>query len=345
MPPSSRTGYERFEFLSTLPPTRRQGQLALATILISTLIFLIAVPFAKMPLGKVWAFIPAYQAALIVNDLITAVLLFGQYAILRSRSLQALASGYLFTALMASVHALSFPGLFADSGLLSAGPQTTAWLYMFWHGGFPLLVVAYVLLANRSESISPSGHAGGSILASIAATVLAVCAFTLIATVGQQYLPPIMRGNHYTPLMIGVVSSVWGLSLLALFSVAKRRTRTVLDLWLAVVLFAWLCDIALAAVLNGGRFDLGFYAGRLYGLLAASFVLLVLLLENGMLYARLVDTATELDSAKQTAEEATRGRSPSWLGPRRCPLPPSPTGILQRLAGHHGPLSSGGRRR
>ena len=37
-----------------------------------------------------------------------------------------------------------------------------------------------------------------------------------------------------------------------------------------VVLFAWLLDIALSAVLNAGRFDVGFYAGRIYGLLAAN---------------------------------------------------------------------------
>src|SRR5437879_11578452 len=51
-----------------------------------------------------------------------------------------------------------------------------------------------------------------------------------------------------------------------------------------VFLCAWLFDIALAAVLNAGRFDLGFYAGRIYGFLAASFVLMVLLVENGKLY-------------------------------------------------------------
>ena len=39
-----------------------------------------------------------------------------------------------------------------------------------------------------------------------------------------------------------------------------------------------------------GRFDLGFYAGRIYGLLAASFVLLVPLLETGALYARLAQS-------------------------------------------------------
>ena len=50
---------------------------------------------------------------------------------------------------------------------------------------------------------------------------------------------------------------------------------------------AWLFDIALSAVLNAGRFDLGFYAGRLYGLMAATLVLLVLLIETGAVYARL----------------------------------------------------------
>ena len=87
--------------------------------------------------------------------------------------------------------------------------------------------------------------------------------------------------------MIFVVSVVWALSAAALLALWLRRPHTVLDLWLMVVMCAWLCDIALSAVLNGGRFDLGFYAGRVYGLLAATFVLLVLLVETGVLYAQL----------------------------------------------------------
>jgi signal transduction histidine kinase len=54
-----------------------------------------------------------------------------------------------------------------------------------------------------------------------------------------------------------------------------------------VVMCVWIFDIALASVLNHGRYDLGWYAGRIYGLLAGSFVLVVLLLENGELYAAL----------------------------------------------------------
>jgi signal transduction histidine kinase len=87
--------------------------------------------------------------------------------------------------------------------------------------------------------------------------------------------------------MIGVVSGVWLLSLLALVVLWRRGPPTVLDVWLMVVVCVWLFDIALSAVINAARFDLGFYAGRLYGLLAAALVLLVLLIESSMLYARL----------------------------------------------------------
>ena len=72
-----------------------------------------------------------------------------------------------------------------------------------------------------------------------------------------------------------------------------------------VVMCAWLFDVALSAMLNAGRFDLGFYAGRLYGLLAASFVLAVLLLENGLLHARLAAAHAEERSRAADLQQAT----------------------------------------
>jgi signal transduction histidine kinase len=256
-------------------------------VLVSTLIFLGALPFAKLQLPQVWAFIPIYESALVINDLITAVLLFGQFGFLRSRALLVLSGGYLFTAFIAAAHAMTFPGLFTPTGLLGAGPQSTAWLYMFWHGGFPLFVIAYALL--RDEAGEVDRRRGRMAVLSSAMAVLALaCAFTLLATAGQSFLPSIMQGSHYTTAMSIVVSSVWAASLVALIVLWRKRPHTVLDVWLMVVMCAWLFDIALSAVFNAGRFDLGFYAGRIYGLLAASFVLLVLLIENGMLYGRLV---------------------------------------------------------
>ena len=50
---------------------------------------------------------------------------------------------------------------------------------------------------------------------------------------------------------------------------------------------AWLFDVALSAVFNVARFDLGFYVGRIYGLCAAGFVLAVLLVDNVGLQAQI----------------------------------------------------------
>lgn len=275
-------------FLSTLPARPIDRRLALAAVGVSTLLFAAAAPFAKVLLPEIWAFIPFYQSALTVNDLITAALLFAQYGILRSRALLLLGAGYLFTAIMAFVHALTFPGLFAPGGLLGAGPQTTAWLYMFWHGVFPLAVIGYALLKSmRAEPRQPADGATASIVLAILAAGAAALAVSLLPTAGHELLPPIMRGNNYTPAMFGVVTAVWALSVAALAVLWLRKPHSVLDLWLMVVMCAWIFDIALAAVLNAGRFDLGFYAGRIYGLLAATFVLVVLLLETGLLYAQL----------------------------------------------------------
>src|SRR6185369_1119940 len=83
-------------------------------------------------------------------------------------------------------------------------------------------------------------------------------------------------------------SAIWTLSLVAVAVLWRHRPHSVLDLWLTVALVAWSFDVALSALLNAGRYDLGFYAGRIYGLLASSAVLYELLLENGKLYARLV---------------------------------------------------------
>jgi diguanylate cyclase (GGDEF)-like protein len=294
---------QRSVFLSTLPASSRERGIAIAVMAVSSLIFLAAAPYAAVPLTPVPAFIPIYESALVINDLLTAVFLFGQVYISRSRALLLLACGYRFTAAMAVPHALTFPGLFTPTGLLGAGPQSTAWLYMFWHAGFPLLVIAYALgREDPQHHIRPRRGAGPAILASVAAVALAAYGLTLLATAGHDLLPVIMHGNNTTPTLIIVVGVVWALSLLALPILARRRPHSVLDLWLIVVMVAWLFDIALSAVLNAGRFDLGFYAGRIYGLMATSFVLVVLLLENSRLYVRLIE-AHEGERKKAAALE------------------------------------------
>jgi Membrane-associated sensor, integral membrane domain len=85
-------------FLSTMSPGTGQRRVALIVVLVATALFLVGLPFARMQLPIFWPFIPIYESWLIIIDSITAVLLFSQFAILRSRALLVLGCGYLFTA-------------------------------------------------------------------------------------------------------------------------------------------------------------------------------------------------------------------------------------------------------
>jgi Membrane-associated sensor, integral membrane domain len=115
--------------LATASPTVRQYQLALAVLAILLAVFGLTIPFAGTTLPELDAFIPTLEAIIFLCDLITAVLLFGQFSMLRWRALLVLASGYLFSGLIVLPHVLTFPGAFSPTGLLGAGLQSAAFLY------------------------------------------------------------------------------------------------------------------------------------------------------------------------------------------------------------------------
>jgi signal transduction histidine kinase len=303
LPAQAATEDNRDVLISMAPARPQDRRLAIGVVAMLTLAFLALIPFARTPWTRIDAFIPAYEAALAITDILTAVLLFAQFSIVRSRALLVLACGYVFTALTTVPHVLSFPGAFAPTGLFGAGTQTTAWLYMFWHSGFPLVVVAYALLKNghRRETLHPA--------IAVAATIGIVAVLAGIAYVGGNDLPPIVQGTHYTTIGSTFLASVWLLSVVALVTLWRRRPHALLDIWLMVVLCAWVYDIALSAVFNAGRFDFGFYAGRFYGLMAASFVLIVLLAETTWLYGRLAASRVRLRDYAKTLESRVRERT------------------------------------
>jgi signal transduction histidine kinase len=295
---------KRGGFLSTVPAGPGEVRIAILVLAISVVVFIAAAPFAKVQLPAVAAFLPAYQSALIITDIVTALLIFGQFAILRSTSLLVLACGYLFSALMATIHVLSFPGLFAEGGLISGGGQTTAWIYFLWHGGFPLFVVGYALLERRAAETS-AGSPAGAITWSIAAVFAVTGLLVLLTTAGHDALPQIMRGDLDNSTKVYVATATWLVGIAALAVLWRRKQRTVLDVWLMVVMAVWAFDVALASVLNHGRFDVGWYAGRIYGLAAMSFILMVLLVEHSVLYARLIAAREGELREYRRAEEKT----------------------------------------
>ena len=297
-------------FLSTAAAGPGDRRLAWIVVALSTLGFVAALPFAQIGLPEISAFIPAYEAALILISGITAVMLFGQFRGSRSPALLVLAAGYLYDLLLIVPHALSFPDAFAPGGLLGGG-QTTPWLFCFWHGGFPLFVIGYACLSTRENrrERADDGVDAALVGLTIVGTVALAAGLTALALNHETLLPALMAGNTHTAALTVTVTVTWLLGVAAILVVWRRRRHSVLDLWLMVMLCAWVFDIALSAIFNHQRFDLGFYAGRAYGLLAASFVLGVLLVETGGLHSRLAAAKALVDDYAHGLEERVRERT------------------------------------
>jgi signal transduction histidine kinase len=273
---------------ATKPPTLKQSRLAFAVVIVLVVAFVILTPFTAIPLPRVNAFLPSLAGIIFVNDLITSALLFAQFSVSRSWALLALANGFLFTSLIVVPHALTFPGAFSPTGLLGAGLQSTPWLFSFWHTGFPVALLAYVLLKDQDISkhatwISPRAAIG----LSAAITISLVCGLTLLATVGVNFLPRLLLDDLKLDPLVRYVN----VGILLIFVVALgllwTRRRSVLDLWLLVVACGWLPEVVLPAFFIMARFSFGFYTGRMYSLVTSTIVLLILLTETTRLYFRL----------------------------------------------------------
>src|ERR1700737_1419164 len=278
---------EQHFILSSLSPSRAQNRLALVLVLALLVAFLITDgALSTLQLGRIHAFIPAYATAMFVNDSITAVLLFAQFSILRSRALLAIASGYLFTAFMLIPWTLTFPGIFTSGGRVGARrEQNSPWLYILWAAGFPMFVIAYALLKDADPAKRVwQGSAGAAILLSVATTAAVVWAATFLFTAGDALLPRIsLDPVRFSTLWLYYAGCLALLSVLALIVLWIRR-RSVLDLWLMVVMCAYVVEICLIAFPIPVRFSVGWYAGRVCGFLSGSLLLFVLLYEITTLY-------------------------------------------------------------
>jgi len=142
-------------------------------------------------------------------------------------------------------------------------------------------------------------------------------ALLALATSGQALLPAIMDGNRYTPAMQGVVGSVWLFSLVALAVLWRQHQRSVLDLWLIVVMCVWLFDMGLSAAFNASRYDVGWYGGRIYGLVAASWLLIVLLGKMSKQQAELAALSAQLSLANKALEQQSLHDGLTELANRR----------------------------
>jgi signal transduction histidine kinase len=296
------------QVLANIPPGLGQRRMARAFLLALVVILLCTWPFAAIKLPEIDAFVPTLAAGLFVSDCVTAALLFAQFSILRRWALLAIASGYLFNGLIVVAHALAFPGAFTPTGVLGSGLQSAVWLYWSWHMGLPLAIIAYVLFKDR-DALADARFTRLDITLSVVGVVILVVGLFWFVTQYEHLLPVTFVDVHPLSLFRRVVG---GLVVLAVGGIALwllwQRQRSLLDYWLVVALCALLLEVALASVLSSGRYNLAWYAGRLYQLVTATVVMVVLLAETTRLYAGVARSNTELRRERMMLQRAVEAQ-------------------------------------
>ncbi len=273
-------------WLLSLPPTSRQTRWVVTIAVCQLAALALLAPFATIWVGPITGFIPAFEGVVFVTDLVTSVLLFSQFAAHRLSALLVLACGYLLSALMIIPHALTFPGAFSPTGLLGAGPRTTAWLYWFWHFPFAVALLGYALMRDDKSKPNPARRSSFAVIVPSVALVLAlVCGLALLATAGSDRLPPLFVTGVGGTLTNDLISATAVLVCVSALAVLSLRRRSVLDQWLMIVALAAILEIGIAVWLAPQRFNLAFYAGRLFSLLTSTIVMAVLMVETMRLYA------------------------------------------------------------
>jgi signal transduction histidine kinase len=291
---------EHVLLLSTAPPSKRQKLFAAGVVALLLVAMLLVAPFARNELEGTETLVPAYAAAAFTIELITAALLLSLFAIQRSPAILVLAMAYLFSGFLAVPWALSFPGVLVQLGFSDAGQQTTATIAAIRRIGCPLFLLTYAMLRG-SRKVRPGRLVPGLIVGCIASVAAAVVGVTWIIFENQDLLPRFMLDStRITGLWLyvpGVALVLYALLVVLLGPFG----RSVLDIWLTVVISALAIDLLLLSFISAGlRLSVGWWAGRLYSLTAASVVLLVLLAEAASLASRLARSI----AAERRAHEA-----------------------------------------
>ena len=285
--------------LATSPATPWHRRLAFAVIIVTLVAYGAVAPFARVLLPRIDSFIPTVMGIAFVADLVTAVLLFGHFSATGTRALLVLASGYLFSSLIAIPYILTFPGAFAPTGLLGAGSQSAAWLSVSSRFGPAAAAVGYALLiSGKNTKGSIESPPRPAIFWSVAIVVIVVCALTSVFTAGNDLMPRLLGSGTVLPLghsANGIIALTGVLALLLLWS----RGKSVLDLWLMVAVCALIMETSLVALLVQSRFSVGFYATRLITLIVSKVVLFMLLSETVRLQAGLTSANRNLQRERE----------------------------------------------
>lgn len=275
--------------------THQQTAVVGVAALLILLVFAIAAPRASEPLRAVGPFMPMCALTVFTTAVIAAFLLAAQFAATRQPVLAAIGGAYAFSALAVALQLLTFPGMFASTGLFGAGRETSVWMWVFWHAGFPLLVSLAALIRAMFGQVPVSAADVRPWTWMLIGGPIALCAgLSLLALYGNMppAFDPLVQDQAFLHSPAALVT--WSLNVAALVVVVlSGRLRILLDQWLLIAMLACLVDTTLN-FMSTARFSVGWYVARIFSMLAPGAVLGLLVWEVCLLYRRLFEAHTSL---------------------------------------------------
>jgi signal transduction histidine kinase len=224
-------------------------------------------------------FVGAYGTAVAICDLLTATLLFSQFSQIRTANLLILSCGYLFTAIIVMIHLSSFPGAFTTEYILGGDPDTTPWLWNFWHSVFPITVLLSAVVR------CPVGtNPQRAVAVAVILTGGAIVATTVFSARYNNALPQMINDRAFTPFYLSVVyPMITALCIAALAALLfRRKEHPVLTLYLTLATLAFFLDVV-NNWHSGARYAVGWYLGRANGFVASVLLCIVFVVENAAL--------------------------------------------------------------
>ena len=237
-----------------------------------------ALPFARHSFGPVAGFVALHGGAVLMGLAITAMILFGQFALARKPSTLALACGTLFCAIVYVPYVLTFPGV-GGAIIPTDLHSTSGYLWLVWHTALPASFLMYAYLARHDGSRRVD--AAGATAAIVGSFVGAYAVVHLVFAF-QDVLPSLNDRGVYRLPIYAALAIAGALSATALAMLLRRREPSVVESWLLVPAGALLAESLLNGF-GGARFTLAWYLARVDILLATTFLVAVLLMATNRL--------------------------------------------------------------
>jgi len=263
--------------------------MALAAMAIIAALVAITFPFAGHPLPHLSAFLPMFAVCAVGADTLTAYLLMTHERVVKYPPLALLAAAFVFSGTIAALQVLTFPTAFTASGLFDVNGQTSVWMWVFWHAGFPAWIIAYAVTDARwKRSVRLGNDPPRPIWTRVVLPASALLALVALpaAVVVSGHVTLVSHGDFSPGFRWGIFPLVIAVNVIALTIGAYRFWKgTVIQVWMLVALFTITCDVTLNLIGAHARFTIGWYGSRLCTLLSNSTLLAVLIAEIHTMYA------------------------------------------------------------